>query len=383
MKVTRTPFFSTGEFAFQLSGAPLPRVLIPMIKLAIVGTGGMAHTHAKKFAEIPGVKIVACCDVDEGRAKNFATLFSIPEWFTDFTRMLQTCDIDAISNVTTDPFHAPLSIEAMRAGKHVFCEKPLATNYADAQLMATIAAKQRVINLVNFSYRNSAALQEVARRVRKGELGTLYHVQAHYLQSWLTSNEWGKWKTSTKWLWRLSTEHGSKGVLGDIGVHILDFASLPAGEITSVNCRLHTFDKAKGNKIGPYTLDANDSAVITTEYASGAVGSVQMTRLATGHLNSLSLSLHGQKGAFRIDLDKSYDSYEQCFVQKSDGKTSPWETVSAPAVPSLYQRFIKSIKLRKNDQPDFARGAQIQQALDACEESNATGKTVSLNPKTR
>lgn len=349
-----------------------------MIKLAIVGTGGMAHTHAKKFGAIPGVKIVACCDVDAGRAKNFATLFSIPEWFTDFDEMLSTCELDAVSNVTTDPFHAPLSIMAMQAGKHVFCEKPLATNYADARLMAQVAAKKRVINLVNFSYRNSAALQEVARRVRKGELGPLFHVQAHYLQSWLTSKEWGNWKTGSKWLWRLSKNHGSKGVLGDIGVHILDFASLPAGEITSVNCRLHTFDKAKNNQIGEYALDANDSAVITTQYASGALGSVQMSRLATGHINSLSLSLHGQKGAFRINLDTSYDTYEQCFVQKSDGKTGPWETVTAPAVPSLYERFIKSIKLRKNDQPDFARGAQIQQVLDACEESNAKGKTIFL-----
>lgn len=349
-----------------------------MIKLAIVGTGGMAHTHAKKFGAIPGVKIVACCDVDAARAKNFATLFSIPESYSDFTRMLKSCEFDALSNVTTDPFHAPLSIEAMKARKHVFCEKPLATNYRDALEMAQVAKKMRVINLVNFSYRNSAALQEVTRRVRKGELGPLFHVQAHYLQSWLTSKEWGNWKTGTKWLWRLSTRHGSKGVLGDIGVHILDFASLPAGDITSVNCKLHTFDKAKDNQIGQYALDANDSAVITVQYASGALGSVQMSRLATGHINSLSLSIHGQKGAFRINLDASYDTFEQCFVQKSDGKTGPWETVTAPPVPSLYERFIASVRTRKNDQPDFARGAKIQQALDACEQSNATERTVLL-----
>lgn len=349
-----------------------------MIKLAIVGTGGMGNTHAKKFAAIPGVKLVACCDVDGGRAKDFASTYAIPESFTDFTHMLNTCEIDAVTNVTPDPYHARLSIEAMAAGKHVFCEKPLATNHADALKMARVAADSEVINLVNFSYRNSAALQEVSRRVRKGDLGRLFHVQAHYLQSWLTSKEWGDWKKSDKWLWRLSTKHGSKGVLGDIGVHILDFASMPAGEITSVKCLLHTFDKAPRNRIREYPLDANDSAVITAEYASGAVGSVQMTRLATGHLNSLFLSIHGEKGAFRINLDTSYDTYEQCFVQKKDGKTSPWETVTAPPVPSLYERFIQSIQTGKNDQPDFARGAQIQQVLDACEKSDVTGKAVKL-----
>lgn len=349
-----------------------------MIKLAIVGAGAMAHTHAKKFAEIKGVKIVACCDVDLERTQHFSKTFAVPQAFTDFGQMLSSCEIDAVSNVTTDPYHAPLSIEAMLAGKHVFCEKPLATNHADALKMATVAADRGVINLVNFSYRNSAALQTVARRIQKGDIGRIFHVQAHYLQSWLTSKEWGDWHVSSKWLWRLSTQHGSKGVLGDIGVHILDFASLPAGDFASVNCLLRTFNKAPRNRIGEYPLDANDSAIIIAQYAQGAVGSVQMTRLATGHLNSLALSIHGEKGAFRIDLDASYTDYEECFVQKKDGKTSPWKKATAPAVPSLYERFIKSIKTGKNDQPDFARGAKIQQALDACEKSHETGKAVNL-----
>lgn len=353
-------------------------MLVKIIKLAVVGTGAMAHTHAKKFAAIKGVKIVACCDVNEERTQHFSKTFGVPQRFTDFGQMLAACECDAITNVTTDPFHAPLSIQAMNAGKHVFCEKPLATNYPDALEMAKVAAEKSVINLVNFSYRNSAALQTVAKRIHKGDLGRIFHVQAHYLQSWLTSREWGEWRVSSKWLWRLSTQHGSKGVLGDIGVHILDFASLPAGDFASVNCLLHTFDKARGNKIGEYPLDANDSAIITARYANGAVGSLQMTRLATGHLNSLFLSVHGEKGAFRIDLDTSYSDYEECFVQKKDGKTSPWKKVTAPDVPSLYERFIKSVKTGKNDQPDFARGAKIQQTLDACEESHQTGKAVQL-----
>lgn len=353
-----------------------------MIKLAVVGTGAMAHTHAKKFSEIKGVKIVACCDVDLERTQHFSKTFNVPHAFTDFGQMLASCEIDAITNVTTDPYHAPLSIQAMTAGKHVFCEKPLATNYADAAEMASVATQKGVINLVNFSYRNSAALQEVARRIHKGDIGRLFHVQAHYLQSWLTSKEWGDWRISSKWLWRLSTQHGSKGVLGDIGVHILDFAGLPAGDFASVNCLLRTFDKARDNKIGEYPLDANDAAIITTQYTNGAVGAVQMTRLATGHVNSLSLSLHGEKGAFRIVLDVSYTDYEECFVQKKDGKTTPWSKVTAKSVPSLYERFIKSIKTGKNDQPDFVRGAKIQQVLDACEKSHELGQAVPIvNPE--
>ncbi len=337
-----------------------------MIKLAIAGTGGMARTHARQFSGIRGVKVVACCDIDGARAKAFAAEHQIPQVYNDFPEMLARADFDALTNVTPDACHAPLTLQALARGKHVFCEKPLATNFADAKKMATRAAKTGVVNLVNFSYRNSAALQEVAKRVQRGDLGRIFHVQAHYLQSWLTSQEWGDWRASDKWLWRLSTRHGSKGVLGDVGVHILDFASFPAGDITAVDCFLHTFEKIPGNRIGEYRLDANDSAVICVQYASGAIGAVQTTRLATGHVNSLLLSIHGERGAFRIDLDASYTDYEECFVQKRDGRTSPWQKVSAPAVPTLYQRFIRSIQTGKPEQPDFFRGAKIQQALDAC-----------------
>lgn len=337
----------------------------------------MANHQAEQFSKIPGVKLVACCDVDAARAQAYASKFGIPQVYADLGTMLAEAEVDAVTNVTPDRFHAPLSLQAIAAGKHVLCEKPLATKHADAAKMADAAARAGVINMVNFSYRNSSAIQAVAKRVQKGDIGRVFHVEAHYLQSWLTTKDWGDWHTTPAWLWRLSTEHGSKGVLGDIGVHILDFASYPVGDITAVNCLLKTFDKAPGGKVGAYTLDANDTAIITVTYAGGAVGAVQTTRLATGHRNSLWLSIHGEKGAFRVDLDKSYGEYEFCKVGR-DGKNGAWEPVKAPATPSNYERFIRSIKTGKNDQPDFARGARIQAALDACEKSSRTGKTVTL-----
>ncbi|MDX2111835.1 MAG: Gfo/Idh/MocA family oxidoreductase [Verrucomicrobiota bacterium] len=352
-------------------------IILAMIKLAIIGTGGMAHTHATEYSKIKGVKLVAACDVLADKAREYAAKFAIPHAFDDVGKMLETCDIDAVSIVAPDKFHSPLALQVIAAGKHVLCEKPLATCHADAVKMAEAAKKAGVINMVNFSYRNSSALQHLAKRVQAGDLGKIFHVQAHYLQSWLVGKDWGDWKTSPGWLWRLSTEHGSKGVLGDIGVHILDFASFPVGKIASVNCLLKTFDKAPENKVGEYKLDANDTAIITVNYEGGAVGAVQTTRLATGFHNSLLLQIHGEKGVFKIELDKSYGEYEQCLLLK-DGKSGPWEPVKAPATPNMYERFIKSIKKGVNDQPDFDRGAAIQQALDACELSNKTGKTVVL-----
>ncbi len=337
----------------------------------------MANHHAEQFAKIEGVTLVAACDIDAKRVADFAKKHGIPETFTSMEAMLKTCELDAVSIVAPDSVHASLSLQALAHRKHVLCEKPLAINHTEALSMVDAAKKAGVINMVNFSYRNSSALQQLTELVQAGYLGRIFHVEAHYLQGWLNSNHWGDWHTSPGWLWRLSTQHGSKGVLGDLGVHILDFASMPVGPISSVNCLLKTFDKAPGGKVGEYTIDANDTALITVEFAGGAIGTVSTTRLATGHANSLWLTLHGEKGAARIDLDRSYEEFELCMVG-ANGAQGPWAKVKAEPTPTNYQRFIRSIQTGKNDQPDFVRGAAIQAALDACELSSKEGRKVAI-----
>jgi predicted dehydrogenase len=242
--------------------------------------------------------------------------------------------------------------------------------------MARAAKRAGVINMVNFSYRNSSALQKAAELVRNGELGEIVHVEASYLQSWLSSQIWGDWKTTPSWLWRLSSKHGSKGVLGDVGVHILDFASLPVGPIRRIQARLKTFTKLKGKRMGEYPLDANDSALLQVEYANGALGVIHTTRWATGHANSLFLRIHGTKGALRLDLDKSYNELEVCLADNIH--KAKWITIKAPSTPIIYERFITAIRTDKAGEPDFARGAEIQRALDACFESDKLGQVVEV-----
>ena len=347
-----------------------------MIQLAIIGTGGMASAHAEQFGRIPGCRLVAACDVDKARVKAFAKKYGIPRTFTSLEALLKNGDFDAAANVTPDSHHAPISLELLRAGKHVLCEKPLAVCYSDAAEMARVARQAGVVNMVNFSYRNHSAIHRARELVQEGALGRVIHVEATYFQSWLAQDAWGDWHTSPAWLWRLSTAHGSRGVLGDIGVHLLDFASYPAGEIASVHCRLKTFPKAPGDQVGDYPLDANDSAVITAEFANGALGSLRTTRWATGHNNSITLALYGDEGALKIDLDQSGTELQLCRIEKRTA--SPWTPVDCGETPSMYERFIHSIRTGVNDQPDFARGAAIQKALDACLESDRQDRTIPL-----
>ncbi|MDX6767365.1 MAG: Gfo/Idh/MocA family oxidoreductase [Candidatus Methylacidiphilales bacterium] len=345
-----------------------------MIKLAIIGTGGMAHHHAQSFQKIKGVTLAAACDIDAQRALDFSDKYGIPHTFNDPYELIRHADVDAISNVTSDAFHAPISLAALKAGKHVLCEKPLAVDYPEARKMVAAAKKARRINMVQFSYRSSAAWLKAQELVRTGRLGAITHFEASYLQSWLSANMWGDWKTHDGWLWRLDYSKGSKGVLGDVGVHIVDFATSVAGDIARLNCRLKTFETLKGKTRGRYRLDANDSAVIHCELANGALGVIHTSRWATGFTNRVFLRVHGTKGALEIDLSKSYTELSVCLGQ--DRHEAAWKTLQCKPAPDMFQRFIKAIRTGKQDQPDFTRGADVQKVLDACFTSDRTGKTV-------
>ena len=356
-----------------------PQVKTSPVRIGIIGTGGMAQTHAANFAKIKGCRVVAACDVDAARANEFCEKYSIAGAFSSVGEMLAKASIDAVSIVTPDGFHAPLSIECLRAGKHVLCEKPLALNHQEAKAMVAAAKRAGRVHMVNFSYRDWPCIQAVAQAVARGDIGEIRHVEASYLQAWLVSKVWGDWRKKPAWLWRLSTKHGSKGVLGDIGVHILDFATFPAGPLKSVFCQLRTFPKAPGERIGEYDLDANDSAVISVEFANGALGTIHTSRWVGGHANRLALMLAGTKGSIRIDSELGVDTYRVC--RGADLATCTWKDVHCKPVVSNYQRFIRAIRTGTPEQPDFARGAEIQKLLDACVESDLAGKPVHVVAK--
>src|SRR3569833_2713174 len=145
--------------------------------------------------------------------------------------------------VAPDSIHHPTSIAALLAGKHVFCEKPLATDANKAFELVEVAEQSGLVNMVNLTYRYKTQLQRAREIVTSGQIGAVKHVEASYLQSWLVSKAWGDWRTESQWLWRLSKKHGSNGVLGDIGVTILAFASYGSGlDIVLVFARLKIFD---------------------------------------------------------------------------------------------------------------------------------------------
>lgn len=340
------------------------------VRIAILGTGHMAEQHAKHFQAIAGCKVVAGIDVDEVRVRAFCAKAGIGQAFCGLDAALQGGGFDAVANVTPDAVHHPTTMKLIAAQKHVFCEKPLAENFPLADEMARAAEAAGLVAMVNLTYRNVPAIHKARALIHAGAIGELRHVEASYRQSWLVSKHWGDWRTEERFLWRLSQAHGSKGVLGDIGIHILDFATYGVGaDPVSLQARLKTFHKAPGDRIGPYVLDANDSFVMAVEFANGALGVIHASRFMTGYANTLRLHAFGDRGAIEIDHGTTGTTMRMCSGE--DVHTQTWREVPCGSVLNNYEKFIRAVRAGRTDEPGFRRAADLQRLLDLSFASSA------------
>lgn len=343
------------------------------MRLLILGTGGMANAHARNFGAIDGVTIVGGVDVVPDRLAAFLAEHGIPRGFSSIEEALAWGEFDTVANVTPDRIHHPTTMLAIAAGKHVFCEKPLATDARLALEMTEAIEASGKVGMVNFTYRNSPALQKGRQMVLDGAVGAVRHVEASHLQSWLVGKAWGDWTSEDKWLWRLSKKHGSNGALGDIGIHIVDFTSYGSGlDVAHVFGRLKTFDKAPGNRIGDYDLDANDSFTMNVDFSNGAIGTIQATRTAAGQLDQLRLRIYGSTGSLEIIYDTGKSTLRASIGE--DVHTATWRDVDFEPVETNYQRFVAAVRAGRTQEPSFRRAATIQKVLDAALVSDASHK---------
>lgn len=347
-----------------------------MIRLAIIGTGGMANAHADALKKAPDCEVVACSDMVPGRAREFADRHGIPAAYENNLEMMDNEHLDGVSVVTPDQYHKAPCLQAIERGIHTMCEKPLASSLEDAIEMAEAARKAGVLTAMNFSKRNVYGTQKAAQMIADGEIGRVMHVECSYFQSWLVSKAWGNWRTDEPWLWRLSTKHGSAGVLGDIGVHVYDMASFIVGDIARINCDLKTFDKGV-SQVGEYVLDANDSFVSAVRFAGGAMGTIQATRWATGYINTEHIRVFGDKGALDLNFGRP-DPEKLIACLGEDIDPANWQSVECPPTPSTYERFVESIKTGIQCQTSFATGAKVQAYLAKSFESADKGCFVNV-----
>jgi predicted dehydrogenase len=330
------------------------------MRLLILGTGRMAQNHAKTFQAIDGVEMVGAVDTVPENLASFCDTFAIKNRFSSLDDALAWGDFDAVDNITPDSIHHGTTLKAIAAGKHVFCEKPLAPSYPLAMEMVEAAEKAGVINMVNLTYRNVAELHKAREIIAAGTIGEVKHIEASYLQHWVALRDFND---PGPWLWRLSKGHGSNGTVGDIGIHILDFTTFAVGQpIVAMNSRLQTFTKVPGDKIGEYVLDANDSFIISAEFANGAIGTIHSSRWASGHSNDQRLRVYGNKGGLELSHGHWGSLLRVCAGE--DVATSTWREVKAEPVETNYQRFVTAVRTGQQQDPDFRHAAGLQKILD-------------------
>ncbi len=199
--------------------------------------------------------------------------------------------------------------------------------------------------------------------VQEGTIGRVRHIEASYLQSWLVSKAWGDWAKEAQWLWRLSRKHGSNGVLGDVGIHILDFASYGSGaDVDRIFTRLKTFDKAPENRIGDYDLDANDSFAMTVEFFQRRHGRGAFQPMGDGASQRVAPEAAWRSRCAGGDPHAAGSTLKGCLGE--DIETGTWRDIDAGTVPTNYQRFVDAVTTGEKQEPDFRRAANLQRVLD-------------------
>lgn len=273
---------------------------------------GKAHSNAyltvAKFFEVePQPVMKAVCGRHADELAEFSQQFGWQSYETDWKKFVVRPDLDVIDISAPGNLHCDMAVAAAEAGKHVFCEKPLALNLADARKMLAAAKKAGVVNLVNFNYRTCPALALAQQMIKAGEIGEVRHFRATYLQDWLVD-------PSFPMNWRLRKDVAGSGAHGDLNSHLVDLGRYLVGEIREVVGLLKTFiteRPAEGRSAGltatagegTEKVTVDDASLFLARFAGGAIGTFEATRLAPGRKNFNRIEINGSRGSLVFNFE--------------------------------------------------------------------------------
>ncbi len=281
---------------------------VPEIGIGILGYAfmGKAHTNAyKKYPYIfwPPVafpKLVAICGRNEAALREAMVRYGYKKWYRDWQEMLQDPEVHILDNSGPNALHAEPSIGALKAGKHVFCEKPMAGTLEEAKRMLEAARNSSAKAMVCFNYRFVPALRLARDFIAEGKLGEIYHFRAQYLQEWIMDPNFPV-------NWRLNKDVAGSGALGDLGSHIIDLARFLVGEIATVSALIRTFIKERPSAEDPAVkvpVTVDDAFVAIVEFANGAIGTLEASRFCAGRKNHQIIEINGSRGSIRFNLER-------------------------------------------------------------------------------
>ena len=356
---------------------PTPRSL----GVAVVGYSfmGKAHSHAWRnvgafFPEVPPVRQQVIVGRDDRAVKEAAGRYGWAEAATDWRSVVDRDDVDIVDICTPGNSHAEIATAALAAGKHVLVEKPLANSVSEGEAMVAAAATAPGVAMVGFNYRRVPALALAREVIARGRIGAVREVRAAYLQDWLADD-------AAPMTWRLRRESAGSGALGDLGSHVVDQVHHLLGEpVVAANGHLRTYVRTRTGDDGPEPVTVDDAAWATLTTRSGAVASLEVSRMATGRKNGLTIEVYGSRGSLSFDLERLNElqlNGERVLVTEEDhpyvdawwppGHVLGWDSTFVAQAADL----LAAIGSGTTPSPSFGEGLAVQRVLAAIEKSAA------------
>jgi predicted dehydrogenase len=278
------------------------------LNIGLIGTGFMGRTHSNAYRRVgnffdleitPVLKAV--CSRNAQNAQAFADQWGYESVETDWRKLVERPDIDAVDICVPNNLHSEIALAAAQAGKAVLCEKPLSMNVAEGEAMVAAIEKAGVANTVWYNYRRVPAVTLAKQLIDEGRLGRIFHYRANFLQDWTINAELPQGGAA---LWRLDANAAGAGVTGDLLAHCIDTAIWLNGGIHDVSAMTEIFVKERMHNLTgqmeKVTID--DACIFHCHFANGSLGLFESTRYARGHKALYTFEINGEKASIRWDL---------------------------------------------------------------------------------
>ena len=378
------------------------------IGVGVAGTGFIGPAHIEAIRR-NGIRVLGLAEETIEKAQQKAEELNIPRFYGSLEEMLIDPDIDVIHLATPNYLHHPHAKAALTAGKHVICEKPLATKSAESSELVKLAAKKNLVNAVNFTIRMYPLSQQAHSMVQNGDLGDLFILQGSYLQDWLLY--------PTDWNWRLEPDLGGNlRAVGDIGSHWLDLMTFITGlkieEVYADFKTVHPIRKKPAKPIETFTGklltpdDYIDQPIRTEDYASillhfenGVVGVLTVSQVSSGRKNRLFYEINGSKSSLSWDSERPNELWvghrtepNQVIMKDPSLLSTEAQTVASypgghnEGFPDTFKQLYTKVYnyifagdyTKKPDFPTFADGHYEMQLCEAIERSAKEGKWIKV-----
>lgn len=360
------------------------------ISIGLVGFGGIGKLHTANwrnlhlyYPDLPvKINLRGAAARTQGTADQAVLQGGFEYGTTDYQELMDDPEINLIDICTPNNLHYPIFKTALSAGKHIYCEKPLAFNLKEAEEMLTLAeASDRVVQLA-FNYRFIPAVMRAKQLIEEGFLGEVINFRAQYFHT-------GYLNPDKPMTWRLSQETSGGGALVDLGSHVIDLMLYLAGPFKRIMAQTKTFVTQRPIRKGEKQQEAvsvDDHAQLLVELGAGGVGIVEVSRVAHGTTDDLNFEIHGSKGAIKFDvMDPNWlyvydarDKGEPLGGKNGFKQVQTMHSYPSNAIPgarsmvnamsmhanSQYQMILATVGLQPAS-PTTRDGYLVQQVLDA------------------